>query len=114
MPPLPTPERPPGELSSYWSHFWCHCRDAMKEQGTWSRELKPLLDEYVYALVHAEQARERDEATNWDRHSKRAHQLAHTLILTPEARKRHGIGEADQPADPLAEFDELAARRRVA
>jgi hypothetical protein len=116
----------------------------LKEQGSWAWEQKPLLDEYVFALKAAQQAREGFDwldsleqyaenaddlpeiawtvlrqiagglPTQWDRHSKRATALADTLILTPAARRRHGLGADDTPADPFAEFDELAARRGAA
>jgi hypothetical protein len=113
----------------------------LKDQDTWAWEQKPLLDEYVFALRAAEDARQgfawldhleesvaseeidwivlRQIAgalpTQWDRHTKRAAALADVLILTPAARKRHGIiGGDEESEDAFAEFDELAARRRSA
>jgi hypothetical protein len=106
---------------------WDHALGVMKEQGTWAWELKPLLDEYVFALRAAEATRDgfgwldaleryaenadelpeiawsvlREVAgslpTQWDRHTKRAAGLADKLVLTPEAKRRHGVyDEADE------------------
>ena len=135
MAPRPTAERPPSGLNSYWTHVWDHALDVMKDQGTWGWELKPLLDEYVFALRAAEATRDgfdwldaleryaenaddlpeiawttlREIAgslpTQWDRHTKRAAALADKLILTPEAQKRHGIFDEDD--EPEDGFDAL-------
>lgn len=148
--PRPTAERPPVGLNAYWLGAWRHALSLMKEQGTWGWELKPLLDEYVYALraaeatrdgfawldaleVYAENADELPEIAwatlaqiasslpiQWDRHTKRAALLADKLVLTPEARKRHGIFDdvEQDAADPFAAVDgasdELAKRRKSA
>src|SRR5688500_17325139 len=137
MAPRPTAERPPSGLNSYWTHVWDHAMGVMKEQGTWSWELKPLLDEYVFALRAAEATREGfawlehlEEAvasedidwivlrqiagglpTQWDRHTKRASVLADKLILTPEAKRRHGIDSDEEEKPPKSVIDELALRR---
>src|SRR3954447_958198 len=117
MPSRPTAERPPKGLNSYWTHVWNHALKVLKEQGTWAWELKPLLDEYVFALRGAEATRDgfkwldaleryADDAddlpeiawtvlrqvagglpTQWDRHTKRAATLADQLALTPRGRK---------------------------
>lgn len=74
-----------------------------------------MLDEYVLALRESQRALEVGEDTRWDRHCKRARLLAGDLVLTVEARRRHGIGGDEEPAaDPFAAFDELAERRRRA
>ena len=108
----------------------------LKEQGSWSWEQKPLLDEYVYALMGAEQARtgfkwldalERyaesaDELpevawstlgkiasglpVQWDRHTKRAMALADQLALTERGRKAVGVGEQDSD-EPADPFADL-------
>lgn len=141
MAPRPTCERPPSGLNSYWTHTWDHALKVLKGQGTWAWELKPLLDEYVMALKGAEDARagfrwldhlEKAVAseevdwltlgriagglpTQWDRHTKRAAALADQLLLTPRARKAHGLfSEDDKPADPFGDLDELAPRRNRA
>jgi hypothetical protein len=97
----------------------------LKAQGSWSWELKPLLDEYVFALRAAEATRDGfawldaleryadsgaempDIAwkvlgeiagslpTQWDRHAKRAATLADQLALTPRGRKAVGLGFSD-------------------
>lgn len=109
----PTAETPPQGLDAYWLGVWRHALKVMKEQETWSWELRPLLDEYVFALIAADHARRHDDETKWDRCVKRAATLANTLILTPEARRRHGIGSDAEESDPFARFagDELASRR---
>jgi hypothetical protein len=137
MAPRPTAERPPSGLDSYWTHVWQHALKVLKEQGTWAWELKPLLDEYVFALKGAADARDgfawldhleesvaseeidwivlRQIASGlpvqWDRHTKRAASLADALVLTPAARKRHGISNDDAAQPKLSAIDELAARR---
>jgi hypothetical protein len=58
MAPRPTAERPPSGLNSYWTHVWDLGLEVLKEQGTWAWELKPLLDEYVFALRAAEATRD--------------------------------------------------------
>lgn len=58
MAPLPTVERPASGLDSYWTGAWRRALQTLKEQGTWAPEQKPLLDEYIYALKGAQDARE--------------------------------------------------------
>lgn len=55
--PVPTAEKPPRGLNAYWLGVWRHALKTLKAQGTWAWEQKPLLDEYVYALKAAEEAR---------------------------------------------------------
>jgi hypothetical protein len=138
MAPRPTAERPPSGLNSYWTHVWDHALDVLKKQDTWAWEQKPLLDEYVFALRAAEDARKgfgwldhltetvaREDIdwlvlqriagglpTQWDRHTKRAAALADGLVLTPAARRRHGIGDDSEDVEQKrSKIDELAARR---
>lgn len=103
--------------------------NVLKEQGTWAWELKPLLDEYVFALraaeatrdgfawldaleVYAESADELPEIawtvlrevagslpTQWDRHTKRAAALADQLALTARGRKAIGLGNSGVAGD---------------
>lgn len=125
MAPRATADRPPKGLDSYWTHVWDCARDVMVEQRTWAWELKPLLDEYVFALraaqatrhgfkwlealeEYAENADELPEIawtvlgqiagglpTQWDRHTKRAAALADQLALTPRGRKAVGVGNGN-------------------
>jgi hypothetical protein len=113
----PTAETPPPGLNAYWLGVWRHVLTVLKEQGTWAWEQRPLVDEYVFALKAAEDARRgfdwldslekyaedaddlpeiawtvlRQIATGlpgmWDKHSKRASGLADQLALTPRGRK---------------------------
>jgi hypothetical protein len=111
--------------------------DTLKAQGSWSWELKPLLDEYVFALRAAEATRDgfawldaleryaedaeelpeiawsvlREIAgslpTQWDRHTKRAATLADQLALTPRGRKAVGIGSSDEEPAATGGFADL-------
>jgi hypothetical protein len=133
MAPRPTTERPPKGLNAYWVGAWRAALKVMQDQGTWAPELKPLLDEYIFALRAAEATRDgfawldhleeavaseeidwlvlRQIATGlpaqWDRHTKRAAALAEVLVLTPKARRALGIGcdDEDTPEDPLDALD---------
>ncbi len=58
MAPRPTAERPPKGLGPDWHHVWDHAVKVLKDQGTWTWELSPLLAEYVFALKAAQEARE--------------------------------------------------------
>ena len=109
---VPTAEQPPEGLNAYWLGVWRHCLKVLKEQKTWAWEQKPLVDEYVFALIAAEEARGADEQVKWDRHVARASLLADQLALTPRGRKavpRATDGDGEQ--DPFAELDELSPRR---
>jgi hypothetical protein len=135
MPGKPTAEKPPAGLNAYWLGVWRHALKILKDQGTWAWEQKPLLDEYVFALRGAEDARvgfkwldhlEESVAQNeidfialrtiatglpnqWDKHTKRAAALADQLALTPRGRKAVGVGEGDdtgKPEDPFGRLDE--------
>lgn len=125
MAAVPTAERPPRGLDAYWLGHWRHCLKQLKEQGTWRWEQRPLLDEYVFALKAAEDARNGFEwldhlrhavasedvdfvalqsiasglPTQWDRHTKRAASLAETLVLTPRAQRAHGVGARARPQE---------------
>lgn len=134
MAPVPTAEKPPEGLNAYWLGVWRHCLKTLKDQGSWAWEQKPLLDEYVFAMRGAADARKGFKwldhlaeavasedvdwvvlrtiatglPTQWDRHVKRAAALADQLGLTPRGRKAGGIGgrqEADEPADPFGDLD---------
>lgn len=117
---IPTAETPPAGLNAYWLGCWRHALKVLKGQGTWAWELKPLLDEYVFALVGAEQARLEDEPARWDKHAKRASLLADQLALTGRGRRQIKLkvkegqdGDAD-PFEALDAEDELARRRAKA
>jgi hypothetical protein len=133
MASVPTTERPPKGLDAYWLGVWRLALKTMQDQGTWSGEQRPLLDEYVFALRGAESARQgfawldhltdvvaSDEVdfiklaqiagalpTQWDRHTKRAAALADVLILTPKSQRAHGIGtdEEDEGDDGFGALD---------
>lgn len=144
MAPQPTAERPPKNLNAYWTGAWRHALKTLKDQGSWAWEQKPLLDEYVYALRAAEDARKGfgwldhlEEAVaseevdwlalraiaaglpvQWDKHTKRAAALADQLALTPRGRKAINLATDDEDeVDPFAALDqedELAAKRNAA
>lgn len=87
--PMRTVERHPKGLDAYWLGVWRHAWKVLREQGMW--ELRPLLDEYVFALIAAGEARDAGRGPDWDRHAKRAAGLADQLALTPRGRKAVGI-----------------------
>lgn len=109
-PRIPVAETPPFGLTAYWLGVWRHALKVMKEQDSWAWEQKPLLDEYVAALVEAEGARQLAKEDPYhetekgllhphpgfaqaDRASRRAVVLAGTLLITPEAQRAHGLDE---------------------
>lgn len=142
MAPVPAAERPPKDLDAHWLGVWRGALKALKEQGSWEWEQKPLLDEYVYALVAAKDARKgfrwlealeeyaerADELpdiawtvlreiasglpTQWDRHTKRASTLADQLLLTARGRKAAGFATSVED-EPADPFDDLDAGDNV-
>jgi hypothetical protein len=114
---IPVAETPPeGLCDAYWLGVWRHALKCMKEQGSWAWELRPLLDEYVFALMDAVVARDDEDRLSWDRSMKRAMALADQLALTPRGRKAAGVGISSEEldVDPFAALDELSARRAQA
>lgn len=122
----PVAETPPQGLDAYWLGVWRHALKTLQEQASWAWEQKPLLDEYVFALraaedarkgfkwldaleVYAENAEDMPEIawstlakivgglpTQWDRHTKRAMALADQLALSERGRKAVGIRDDDE------------------
>ncbi|GAC1406101.1 MAG: hypothetical protein NVSMB60_25780 [Mycobacterium sp.] len=114
MPPVPAAERPPEGLDAWWLGVWRGALKALKEQGSWAWQQRPLLDEYVFALIAAQSARDDEDAGVWDRHVRRASVLADQLALTPRGRKAVGVGEeSDGNGDPLQALDDELAKRRA-
>lgn len=114
--PVPVAETPPHGLDAYWLGCWRHALKVLKAQGSWAWEQKPLLDEYVFALIAAQNARAEEEPTRWDKHAKRASMLADQLLLTPISRKKAGVkadGEAKRDEDPFAGLDEISQAREA-
>lgn len=98
-------EKPPYELRDHWLATWEQALSTMKDQGTWHPVQRPVLDEYVFALRAADEARRTDDASQWDRHARRARSLARDLVLTPEAQRLHGIKHGDRrDENPFATF----------
>lgn len=110
---IPTVERPPG-IRTPWLDIWRGALKDMKESGVWRPALRPLLDEYVYALRAAAEMRE-ESAAQWDRHARRASALADQLCLSPRGRKAAELMEDDDDSQskPLANLDELTAKRQA-
>ena len=112
---VPELEKPPG-IETPWFGIWRASLKQMKEQGTWTLAQRPLLDEYVLALRAADFARERHQAVEWDKASKRALALAEALQLTAKKSPAKAKGAKygrKQDADPFAALDELAPRRKA-
>lgn len=133
--PTPTAEKPPKGLDAYWLGVWRHALKVLKDQGSWAWEQRPLLDEYVFALMAARDCREgfgwldrlnehsdipesawsdlkqiaSGLPTQWDRHTKRASALADQLQLTARGRKAAAVARKDdnKPKDPFADLDGL-------
>lgn len=101
---LATAETPPQGLDAYWLGVWRHALKTLKEQKSWAWEQKPLLDEYVFALIEADRARRHHEALGWHRASSRASQLADQLVLTPKSQRAHGV---DSSEGSVSAFDKL-------
>ncbi len=123
---VPVAERPPEGLDASWLRVWRQALDQLKAQESWAQELKPLLDEYVFALKGAEDARrgfrwldaleeyaeDADELpeiawtvlrqiagglpSQWDKHMRRAMALADQLALTERGRRAAGIVDSDE------------------
>jgi hypothetical protein len=113
----PVAETPPAGLDAYWLGAWLHVLKTLKTQKTWAWEQKPLVDEYIFALVHARIARLEGEMKTWGNLATRASALADQLALTPRGRKAVGIKleeakDAKQDQDPFAELDELERKRQ--
>lgn len=125
-----------------WLQVWRNTLAELKELGVWAPHVRPLLDEYIWALKGAEDARngfawldhlEGSVASEeidwivlgkvagglpmaWDRHVKRAAALADQLALTARGRKAAGlIGEESDgdDANPFAAIDEFTPRREA-
>ena len=98
--------KPPGSLPAERGRYWSRCMKVLVEQGSWDYPQRALLDEFVLALVAADDAREDGRGTDWDRHAKRASAFADQLALTPRGRKAAGIGGNDDAvADPFEGFE---------
>lgn len=102
--------KPPSSLPAERGRYWTRCMKVLKEQGSWDYPQRALLDEFVLALVAAQDAREDGRDTDWDRNAKRASALADQLALTPRGRKAAGLRNGDDDeanADPFSDFDGL-------
>lgn len=99
---------PPEGLDSDSRKLWFTTQRALKRQLTWQDTDAPLLERYVRAAQRARDARKAAQRTPYVKGSagqltahpgmrlareaeKDQHEYAAALILTPEARKRHGI-----------------------
>lgn len=54
---VPSIEKCPEGLGPNWNAIWRLTRDELKDAGTFSASMRPLLDEFVFALKGAEDAR---------------------------------------------------------
>lgn len=115
--------QPPKTITSLrYKKMWKAAHAALVEQGTWQDTDAPLLETLVLNRYQADSARALADASPFvegstgqtvahpgfavaARCDQMAHQLAKTLLLTPEARKQHGIGNPDEGEDnPLSGF----------
>lgn len=136
---IPNWEKPPA-IHEPWLQVWRLALRAMKESGTWSPPMRPLLDEYVTALRTAREHRLAGEIdpieinresglshmhagfASASKHLADARALADLLGLTPKARKALEEKSEEAPvessafavADKLARGHVPVRRRRVA
>ncbi len=95
---------PPNDFAPDARDLWSAAQGQLRRQGTWERTDLPLLEMYVRNLVAARAARGSADGTvhsssvDYRAAVKQAQDaeaaafaLAKVLLLTPEARKRHGI-----------------------
>ena len=98
--------------------LWSAAQRQLRAQGTWERTDRPLLEMYVRNLVAARHA---PEAADKLRHSNPTEQqvavkqaeraeaavfaLAKVLLLTPEARRHHGVAPAKRAKRRCASRD---------
>ena len=123
-------ESPPTGLRAPYLALWKGCLEALKRQGTWTPDQKPLLDDYVFAVRQSVEHQQLAEEAPFtvteqgrvyahpgfalaDQAAKRAVLLADSLILSPKAKKAHGIDQDEEDANPLDRLDELAERRKA-
>jgi hypothetical protein len=111
---------PPNDFTPDQRDVWSAAQRQLRLQGTWARTDAPLLEVYVRNLFAARQARaDADDHRNVDTVGMRAAlkqaadaesaalAVARALLLTAEARKRHGVKPATNGAG-----DELSALLR--
>jgi phage terminase small subunit len=109
---------PPDDFNRDARDLWSAAQRQLRLQGTWERTDRPLLEMYVRNLQAARYARERADELKHSSHIEQraavkqaqdaeaaAFALAKVLLLTPEARKRHGIN--GPPAGAGSELDAL-------
>ncbi len=105
---------PPNDFAPDARDLWAAAQRQLRLQGTWERTDRPLLEMYVRNLVAARTARKSaDETLHGSTIDHRAavkqaqeseaaaFALAKVLLLTPEARKRHGIAAKPGSTDEL-------------
>jgi phage terminase small subunit len=97
-----------------WAVMWDQKLKVLKDQGTWSPDLREFLEDYLWyrrqADAHRGEAALDPFFTNehgrtfahpgfaMAREDEReARALADLLVLTPEARRRHGLDDAQDP-----------------
>jgi phage terminase small subunit len=108
---------PPKDFDGTARALWSTAQRQLRLQGTWERTDLPLLEMYVRNLVAARRDREeadrlRDlESANWGAAAQAAQKaegaafaLAKVLLLTPEARKKHGV---NAPKSTGSELEQL-------
>ena len=112
---LPAPE----DFSPDARDVWIVAQRQLRQQGTWTRSDVPILEAYVSNVVRARRARA--EAAQFEGYhgltemqlhksalkvaadsEAAALRLATALLLTAEARKRHGIKTGKAEADELS------------
>ena len=115
--PRPRPVSPPDDFAESGRALWLRVQRHLRGQNTWQDTDAPLLESYVRCLLTARAARQAAGSEPFVAGSqgqlvahpgvkvaadaeRDAHRYATSLLLTPEARKRHEI-EPQRDGDDL-------------
>src|SRR4051794_23731526 len=122
---MPRQDAPPADFDLPARAVWAAAQRQLRLQGTWTKTDIPLLTFYVRNVRLAQRAREAADEYPLQRNSSgtmiahveyavaekaeaAALKYATSLLLTPEARKRHGVSV---PSSATSELDALIAGR---
>jgi phage terminase small subunit len=99
----------PACLTERLSTIWQASYRQIDEAGDLTPAMEALLEEFVFALKGAQDARFAGVSVAEDKAVKRASQLADQLGLSPKTRRK---ASAKHDKDPFAALDELEQKRQ--